>query len=192
MDFKQQTVVLIKPDGVKRGLIGEVLTRFEKAGLKPVAMKMISVEAELVGKHYADREEYHKTVGTKTLENYQKYGLDAGETLGTMDPIEIGRLVRKWNMEFLTSGPVVAMVLAGENAVEIVRKMIGHTFPQVAAPGTIRGDLSIESAMGSNLEKRSTRNLIHASGSVEEADFEKQLWFKKSEIYAYKRVEESL
>jgi len=173
-------------------LIGEILARFEKVGLKIVASKMVWVDADTVGKHYQDDEEYHRSVGTKTLDNYQKYGLDANETLGTTDPVEIGRLVRKWNMEFLSSGPVVAVLFEGENAVEICRKMIGHTFPQVAAPGTIRGDYSVESAMGSNLDKRSTRNLMHASGSVEEAQFERKLWFKEKEIYKYKRVEESL
>ncbi len=126
------------------------------------------------------------------MENYQKYGFDAGETLGTKDPVKIGKMVRKWNMEFLSSGPVVAMLLSGENAVEIVRKMIGHTFPQTANPGTIRGDYSVESAMGSNLAKRSTKNLIHASGSVEEVEFERKLWFKEKEIHQYKRVGEDL
>ncbi len=192
MNFVQKTVVLVKPDGVKRGLVGDILSRFERVSMKIVAMKMVWVDAEVVGKHYADKDEYHMTVGTKTLENYQKYGFDAGETLGTKDPVEIGKLVRKWNMEFLSSGPVVAMLLSGENAVEIVRKMIGHTFPQVAAPGTIRGDYSFESAMGSNLAKRSTKNLIHASGSVEEAEFETKLWFRENEIYDYKRVGEDL
>lgn len=192
MSFLQKTVVLIKPDGVKRGLVGQILERFEKVGLKLVAMKMIWVDGELVGKHYQDDEDYHKSVGVKTLENYAKYGFDANETLGVTDPIEIGRLVRKWNMEFLSSGPVVAMIIEGENAVEIVRKMVGHTFPQSAVPGTIRGDYSIESAMGSNISKRATRNLIHASGKPEEAEFEMKLWFKENEIYKYKRIEENL
>lgn len=192
MDFVQQTVVLIKPDGVKRGLVGEMIARFERVGLKIVAAKMVWEDADMVGKHYQDDEEYHRSVGTKTLDNYRKYGLDAHETLGTNDPVEIGKLVRKWNMEFLSSGPVIAVLLEGENAVEICRKMIGHTFPQVADPGTIRGDYSVESAMGSNLDKRSTRNLMHASGNVEEAEFERKLWFKEKEIYKYKRVGEDL
>ncbi len=190
MDFVQKTVVLVKPDGVKRGLVGEIFTRFERVGLKMVALKMVWVDAALVGEHYKDDVDYHRVVGVKTLESYSKYGFDAGETLGTADPLEIGRLVRKWNMDFLSSGPVVAMLLEGENSVEIVRKMTGHTFPQVAEPGTIRGDLGLESAMASNLKKRSTKNLIHASGTVEEAEFERKLWFREKEIYDYKRVGE--
>ena len=190
MDFVQQTVVLVKPDGVKRGLVGEILTRFEKVGLKIVAMKLVWVDADLVGKHYQDNNEYHRVVGVKTLETYQKYGVDVGETLGTSDPLEIGKLVRKWNMEFLSSGPVMAMVLEGENAVDVVRKMTGHTFGQVALPGTIRGDLAMESAQGANLKKKSVYNLIHASGNAEEAEFERKLWFHEKEIYTYKRVGE--
>ena len=107
----EQTVVLIKPDGVRKGIIGEVLARFERVGLKLVASKMIWVDKTFVGKHYKDDDAYHKSVGEKTLENYQKYGMDAKENLGTKNPIEIGQIVRKWNMEFLSSGPVFAMLL---------------------------------------------------------------------------------
>lgn len=186
----EKTVVLIKPDGVKRGLVGEILARFERVGLKTVALKMVQVNQELVGKHYADDERWYRSVGEKTLENYQQYGYDPGEELGTVDPCEIGRLVRKWNMEFLSSGPVVAILLAGHQAVEIVRKLVGATYPQLALPGTIRGDYSAESPILANTQKRSVKNLVHASGSVEEAKFEETLWFHQGEIYQYKRVGE--
>ncbi|KKU18949.1 MAG: Nucleoside diphosphate kinase [Candidatus Saccharibacteria bacterium GW2011_GWA2_46_10] len=188
----EHTVVLIKPDGVKRGLVGEILSRFEKVGLKIVAAKMAWVDQDLVGKHYKDDEDYHRSVGVKTLENYQKYGLDASETLGTLDPVEVGRMVRKWNMGYLSSGPVVAIVLEAHDAVSLVRKMTGHTFPQNAQPGTIRGDLAHEAPLTANIKKRSTMNLIHASGSVEEAKFEEELWFRENEIHSYKRLEELL
>lgn len=181
----EQTIVLIKPDGVKKGIMGEVLARFERVGLKLVAAKLIWVNETMVGKHYPEKKDYLKSVGEKTLENYLKYGLDAGENLGTKDPIKIGQLVRKWNMQFLSSGPVFAMLLEGSNAVMIVRKIVGHTFPSEAPPGTIRGDFSLDSAYDSNLQKRTTRNIIHASGSKEEAEFEKKLWFKRSEIFKY-------
>jgi nucleoside-diphosphate kinase len=186
MDFVQRTVVLVKPDGVKRGLVGEILSRFERAGLKIVSMKMIWVEQDFVGKHYRDNEDYHRSVGEKTLETYEKYGMDPHESLGTSDPVEIGRKVRKMNMDSLTVGPVVAILLEGWNAIEIVRKMAGHTFPQAASPGTIRGDFSIDSAMVANLAKRATQNLIHASGNKEEAEFERKLWFKEKDIYKYR------
>ncbi|MCJ7805619.1 nucleoside-diphosphate kinase [Patescibacteria group bacterium] len=183
--MKDETVVLIKPDGVRKGIIGEIMARFERVGLKIAAAKMIWVDKTFVGKHYQDKDAYHKTVGTKILENYQKFGLDANESLGTKDPVKIGRMVRNWNMEFLSSGPVFAMLLEGPDAVLIVRKIVGSTFPADALPGTIRGDFSLDSAYISNLQRRTTQNVIHASGSKEEAEFEKKLWFKNSEIYKY-------
>ena len=181
----EQTVVLIKPDGIERGIVGEILTRFERVGLKLNAAKLIWVGRTLVGKHYSNDEAYLKSVGGKTLENYSKYGLDPNENLGLSDPVEIGRIVRKWNMNFLSSGPVFAILLEGPNAVAVVRKIVGHTFPLEAIPGTIRGDFSSDSAYDSNLQKRTTRNLIHASGTPAEAKFEKKLWFKRGEIYDY-------
>lgn len=179
----EQTVVLIKPDGVKRGIAGDILSRFERVGLKICAAKLIWVDKTTVGKHYKDDSAYHKSVGEKTLENYQKYGIDPGENLGTKDPVKIGKLVRKWNMEFLSSGPVFAILLEGHGAIAVVRKIVGHTFPSEALPGTIRGDYSLDSSFDANIQKRTVRNLIHASGSAEEAEFEKKLWFKKKEIY---------
>ena len=180
-----KTVVLIKPDGVRKGIVGNVISRFERVGLKIVASKMIWVDKTFVGKHYKDDDEYHKTVGQKTLENYLKYGLDAKENLGTNDPVEIGRTVRNWNMEFLSSGPVIALLLEGPDAVVIVRKIVGHTFPSEALPGTIRGDFALDSAYQSNLQKRTTQNIVHASGNNEEAEFERKLWFKEEEIFEY-------
>ena len=185
LNSMEQTVVLVKPDGVKKGIIGQVLSRFERVGLKPVAVKMIWVDKTFVGKHYKDDVKYHKTVGEKTLENYQKYGVDPKENLGTKDPVEIGRMVRKWNMEFLSSGPVVAMLIEGPGSVFLVRKIVGHTFPAEALPGTVRGDFALDSAFLSNLQKRTTQNIVHASGSLEEAQFERKLWFKENEIYSY-------
>ena len=111
--------------------------------------------------------------------------MDPGETLGTKDPVKIGQLVRRWNMEFLSSGPVMALLLEGPDAVIIVRKLVGHTFPSDALPGTIRGDFSLDSAYLSNLQKRTTQNVVHASGSKEEAEFEKKLWIRRNEIYSY-------
>ena len=181
----EQTVVLVKPDGVKKKVVGEVVARFERVGLNIVAMKMVWVDKTFVGKHYSDDESYLKSVGEKTLENYKKYGLDPKEKLGLADPVEIGRMVRKWNMDFLSSGTVVAILLEGPEAVLIARKLIGHTFPLEAMPGTIRGDFSLDSALQSNIQKRTTQNIIHASGSPEEAAFEKKLWFKEDEIYSY-------
>jgi nucleoside-diphosphate kinase len=179
------TVVFIKPDGVRRRVIGELVSRFERVGLKIAAAKLIWVDKAFVGKHYKNDRAYHKSVGVKALETYKKYGLDPGESLGTKDPVRIGKMVRKWNMEFLSSGPVFTLLLVGSEAVMIARKMIGHTFPSEAAPGTIRGDFSLDSGLQANIHKRTTQNIVHASGSKEEAEFERKLWFKENEIYSY-------
>jgi len=189
----EQSLVLVKPDGVKRGLAGEIITRFEKAGLKIVAMKMIWVDKEFAGKHYPEeRTELLEGIGKKTLETYEKYGKDPGEELGTKDALEIGRMVNRWNMDFLSSGPVVAILLEGPHAIENVRMVVGATLPVFADPGTIRGDYSLDSPALANERKRSVHNLVHASGNSEEAEYEKQLWFRNEEIQDYKRVDEDI
>ena len=185
-----QSVVLIKPDGVKRGLIGEIVARFEKTGIKIVAMKMVWVDESIAFKHYGVNDEWFEKVGEKTKNFYVENGLDKGEKLLEMSNKEIGKLVQKWNVDFLTEGPVVAILLEAPGVVPIVRKMVGATYPQDALPGTIRGDYSIESPFVSNTNKRSVRNLIHASGTNEEAQIERELWFKESEIHQYKKVGE--
>ena len=188
----ERTVVLIKPDGVKRGLIGEILSRFEKAGLKIVGMKMVWVDFDLAEKHYPKDKDYLTALGKKSLETYQKYGKDPKEKLGTKDPARIGKMVRSWFANYLTSGPVVAVLLEGNHAIDQVRTMIGHTLPNLAAPGTIRGDYSTDSPVLANAAKRAVKNLVHASGTPQEAKFEEQLWFKKDEIHSYKRAEEEV
>lgn len=188
----EQTVVLIKPDGVKRGLVGEITSRFEKAGLKIVAMKMVWVTKDHVAEHYTDKEDFLRGMGNKTLETYEKYGKDPNEELGTNDALEIGKMIREWNMEFLSSGPVVAMVIEGIHAVDTVRKIVGSTLPNFAEPGSIRGTYSIDSPALANDKKRAVRNMIHASGEVEEAEFEIKLWFKEDEIFSYKRGDEEV
>lgn len=186
----ETTVVIIKPDGVKRGIVGDILSRFERVGLKLVAAKLIWVDKTTVGRHYKDDKTYHKSVGEKTLTNYKEYGLDPNETLGSDNPVKIGQLIRRWNMDFLSSGPVFVTLLEGPGVIKLVRKIVGSTFPADAPPGTIRGDYSLESAYLANTQKRTVQNLIHASGSSEEAKFERKLWFKEKEIYKYKRVGE--
>lgn len=184
--LKEQTIVLIKPDGVKRGLIGKVLTRFEESGLKIVALKMVWIDKEMAQKHYPDsRTELLTGIGKKTLETYEKYGRDTEEELGTKDPLEIGRMVNKWNIEFVTEGPVVAILLEGLHAIDNVRMIAGNTLPTFAEPGTVRGDYSVDSPALANAEQRAVRNIMHASGIPEEAKYEKQLWFHNDEIQEY-------
>ncbi len=191
---KEKTIVLIKPDGVKRGLIGEVISRFEKMGLKVRAMKMVWVDKSVAAKHYPeDRTELMEAIGKKTLDTYEKYGRDPKEEFGEMTALEIGKMVNKWNIDFIISGPMVAILLEGVHAIDNVRMLAGHTLPVFATPGTIRGDFSIDSPALANVKGRAVHNIMHASGNLEEAKYEEQLWFKKGDLVDdYKRTDEEV
>lgn len=177
MQMQERTLVIIKPDAYKRGLTGAILARFEQRGLTLEEIRVSHDEHEILEDHYPRSEEWLSTVGGKTLTDYAKLGISAKEQLGTDDPAEIGRTVRKWLVEFMLSGPVVPMVLSGNRAIETVRKIVGHTLPVMAVPGTIRGDYSSDSADLANDELRPVLNLVHASGDPEEAAREIKLWF---------------
>ena len=189
----EKTLVVLKPDAILRGVGSEILSRFEKAGLKMIGAKMVTVTKELAEKHYpSDRHEWIEQIGHKTLANYKKLEADVKKLLGTDDPKEIGKMARVWLLEYITSGPVLAVVLEGPHAVELVRKIVGHTLPLESAPGTIRGDYSFDSSLLANTAKRAIKNLVHASGSLDEADYEIPLWFEPSELVKYKRVDEDV
>jgi len=191
---QEKTVVLIKPDGVKRALVGDVISRFEKMGLKIIGLKMVWADKTLAKQHYPEsRTELMKAIGQKTLKTYEKYGRDPKEEFGQKTPEEIGKMVNKWNIEFITSGPVVAILLEGIHAIDNVRMIAGNTLPVFADPGTVRGDYSIDSPALANTRKRAVHNIIHASGNAEEAKYEEQLWFKKGDIVDnYGRVDEEV
>lgn len=183
---------MIKPDGVKRGLIGEIIARIEQRGLKIIALQMFQATKEQLTRHYADSEANLKAMGEKTLATYQKYGLDPVKEIGTGDPVKIGKMVHGWITDFMTSGPIIKIVVQGLHAVEMVRKLVGNTMPSQAEMGTVRGDYSVDSAVLANAQKRGIRNLVHASGNLAEAESEIQLWFKNNEIHEYKRAEEDI
>ncbi|MCS7171956.1 MAG: nucleoside-diphosphate kinase [Armatimonadetes bacterium] len=188
----ERTLLVVKPDGVQRGLVGEILGRLERAGLKIVGLKMLRASRGLLEQHYPDREDFLRTLGTKTKEAFETYGLDVRERMGTEDLVEIGARVRSWLIEFMASGPVVAAVIEGVHAVSAVRKLVGKTLPIFADPGTIRGDFSTDSPALANLELRPVRNLVHASGTLEEAAHEIGLWFAEEEIHPYRRADEGV
>jgi len=189
---EEKTLVLIKPDGVKRGLVGEIIRRIEQRGLKVVALTMFQATGKEFTKHYSDSESNLRAMGEKTLATYHKYGLDAVKEIGTDDPVKIGRMVHGWIVDFMTSGPIVKMVVQGLHAVEMVRKLVGNTMPAQAEMGTIRGDFSVDSAVLANSQKRGIRNIVHASGNIAEAETEISLWFSSDEIFEYKRAEEDI
>lgn len=186
------TFVIIKPDGVKRGLIGEITSRIEKTGLKIIAIEMDKPSRDKINDHYPKDDAWMTRIGNKALAVYEKYGYDPVETLGTNDPLAIGKMAREWTIEYVSSGPIVKMVVQGIHARDMVRKMAGATSPAVSEMGTIRGDYSVDSALAANMEKRAIHNLIHASETIEEAEHEIEHWGMKKKIFPYKRVEEDL
>jgi len=188
-DNKQEkTLVIVKPDGVQRSLIGEVIKRYEQCGLKLVALKMMIPSEELALAHYSTDPEWAFKTGTKAIEAAKA----RGEDLGTDDPILYAEGIRTTLKSFLSSGPVVVMVWQGMNAVGVIRKITGSTEPLSSNPGTIRGDYTIDSYSAANADVRSVRNIIHSSGSVEEAKTEINVWFKKNEILNYRLVSEEI
>ena len=183
---EEKTYVMVKPDGVRKGLIGEVIKRFEQRDLKIVALEMFTPTRDQVDHHYPQDEKWITRLGEKTATTYEKYGYDLNE-LGTTDLLEIGKMVREWLLDFMTSAPMVRMVVQGLHAVDVVRKIAGPTMPYVADMGTIRGDFSIDSPALANKEKRAVMNIIHASETTEEAEHEIKYWFGNSPIHLYKR-----
>ena len=179
----EKTLVLLKPDAVSRGLVGEIISRFEKAGLKLLAAKMVTPTEDMANKHYpTERREFIEGMGNKTLDTYKEVGIDPHSDLGTADAHEIGLRIQGWMVGFITSGPLMAMILEGQDAISKVRQMVGHTIPAKADAGTIRGDYSDDTPAIANKEKRPILNLVHASGDKEEAEFEINLWFTSDEL----------
>lgn len=160
---KEKTLILIKPDGVKRNLIGKIITRFEDAGLKVIGMKMVWSDDKLAKRHYT--EDIAKRHGER---------------------------VRTMQVKYLQEGPVIAMVLEGVEAVTVTRKIIGSTYPNESPPGTIRGDFAHVSKEYANPRNLNVRNLVHASGNASEAKEEIDLWFKPNELHSYKTVHDMI
>ena len=155
----EQTLVIVKPDGVIRGLIGEVIKRFEQRGLKIIGIKMLHAEKNFAEQHY-------------TEEIAQKHG----------------KKVRDMLLAYITEGPVVAFVVEGIHAVDVVRKIVGSTYPSEAPLGTIRGDYAHISKNYANATNKDVRNIVHASGNSAEAKIEINLWFSGDELFKYKTV----
>ncbi len=185
---KEKTFVLIKPDGVRKGLIGEIIKRLEQRDLKVVALTMFQPTKDDIDNHYPKDEEWIHRLGGKTLSTYEKYGIDPKEKLGTEDQTEIGKMVRGWVVDYMVSAPLVKMVIQGVHAVGMVRKIAGPTLPSDADMGTIRGDFSVDSPAVANSEHRAVMNIVHASETEEEAEHEIKHWFGKDfEPFEYKR-----
>ncbi len=179
----ERTFVMVKPDGVERGLIGEIIGRFEKRGLKLIALKMVKPTLEHINDHYPKDETWIARLGDKGFNVFKEYGLDPKVVMGTDNNLEAGKKVRQWLIDFMTEAPVVAMVIEGVHAIDMIRKITGSTLPNKAEIGTIRGDYSVDSPAAANLNLRAVKNLVHASETKEEAANEISHWFSEEEIY---------
>ncbi len=189
----ERTFCMVKPDGVMRGAIGDVIHRFEKVGLKIVALKMLTPTKEQVRKHYPMSDEaWVERLGDKAISGFDPLDVTVEEVLGTNDRKILGHNVTESLVDYLTSGPVVAMVIEGIQAIDMVRKLCGHTLPFKADVGTIRGDYSVDSPSIANAENRSIHNIIHASENAAEASNEITLWFKNERIPSYSLTSENV
>ena len=182
---KQKALLIIKPDGVQRGLIGKIIARFEQVGLKIIGLKFEMASKEKVVAHYPETEAWFAKVGQRTLTNYEKKGLDARKVFKTNDAVAIGKIVKGWLITYFQESPVFMCVVEGYDCIEIVRKLSGNTIPVLAAPGTIRGDFSHDTIDLANEQNRPLRNIIHASDTPEDGEKEVNLWFKKEELFNY-------
>jgi len=185
---EEKTLIIIKPDGIQRNLIGEIISRYERVGLKVVAMKMMHATEDLIKNHYTLDPGWFKSVGEKGIKGL----LDKGMQPESMDPDVMAHAVLRRLVVYMTSGPIIAIVLQGAHAVKIVRKITGGTEPLTSDVGTIRGDYVLDSYSMSNDDDRAVRNLVHASGSVKEAEDEIKHWFKDEEIMKYVLVNDEV
>ena len=185
---EEKTFIIIKPDGVRKGLIGEIISRFERRDLKVVALEMFHPSRKEMDNHYPKDEKWIRRLGEKTMATYAKYGHDVKKDFGTSDLVRVGKTVRGWLIDFMSSAPMIKMVVQGVHAVDMVRKIVGPTMPYLAEMGTIRGDFSNDSPLNANVERRSVYNLVHASETPDEAKHEIHHWFgKNAPLYKYKR-----
>ena len=176
----ERTLILAKQDAIHRGLVGEIIKRFEQKGMRLAAMKLLIATKKILEQHYTKDEVMQTETGERTIKTWQAQGRKVTET-----PLEIGNRIRQWNIDALKDKPVVALVLEGFHAVEVGRKIVGHTEPRQALPGTIRGDFSAESYELADFRQRVLINLAHASGKVSEAERELKAWFTEKEIVDY-------
>ena len=175
---EERTLILMKPDVLQRQIVGEILSRFERKGFKMVAVKMLNATKAQVGEHYTSEEQYLIETGEKA-----KKGAEArGQDVSNWNSLEWGKIIRERNIAYLTCGPILAVVLEGPSVVSSVRKVLGSTSPADGDVGTIRADYSFDSYALADVVARSTRTMLHASDSPENAQREIKIWFKDNEI----------
>jgi nucleoside-diphosphate kinase len=184
---KEQTLVIIKPDGVQRSLIGEIIKRIEQTGLKLVAMKFGSATEDQCWSHYNKDDAWYEEKGQITVKNRTEQNLPVEKPA-----IEYGKDIMRGNVSYMTCCPLIFMIWEGNKAVGIVKKIVGGTEPLTSDVGTIRGDLTIDSYDLANADGRAVRNTIHCSDQVDEAQREIKIWFNENEILNYRLVAEQI
>lgn len=184
---KERSLVILKPDAIQRGLIGELIKRIERSGLKLIALKMVNATEDQCWTHYNKDDSWFKEKGEKVAENRKARGLELEK-----EPIKYGKDIIKALVKFMTCGPVVPMIIEGNQAVVIIKKLVGGTEPTTSDVGTVRGDLTVDSYELANMGERAIRNLMHCSDKVEEAEREIDIWFNKEEILSYKLAMEKI
>ena len=184
---KERSLVIIKPDGVQRALIGSIVNRFERTGLKFVAMKLLVPTKEQCWTHYNKDEEWFLKKGARIVEDRKAHSMPIEK-----EALEYGKDIIQANVDFFTSGPVLAVVIEGNQSVAIVKKIVGGTEPTTSDVGTVRGDFTVDSYALSSLDNRAVRNLVHCSDSPEEAEREIPIWFEKNELINYRLVGEQI
>lgn len=184
---QERTFVILKPDTIQRSMIGEVIKRFERTGLKCTAMKMFTADEARLLAHYNKDDAWFLKKGQRTVEDMIAQGREV-----TKEPIEYGKDIIRTIVHYMTAAPVVAMVWEGNESVAVITKLVGTTEPKTSDVGTIRGDYTVDSYSHSSYENRSVRNLIHCSESPEEAEREIALWFKEDEIMQYITAQERI
>ncbi len=184
---QERTFVILKPDTVQRSLMGEVIKRFEQTGLKCTAMKMFIADEARLFKHYNKDEAWFLKKGTGIVENLKAAGKPVEK-----EAIEYGKDIIRANANYMSAAPVVAMVWEGNQAVAVIKKIVGSTEPATSDVGTIRGDYTIDSYAHSAYEDRAVRNLIHCSDAPEEAEREIELWLTEGEMMQYVTAQERI
>lgn len=183
----ERSFIIIKPDGVQRSFIGEIIHRVERTGLKVIGMKMIVASKDQCWSHYNKDDAWFLEKGTRIIQERELRGDKVTKSASDYGRDIIGKLVR-----FMTSGPVVIIAVEGNRAVGIVKKIVGSTEPLTSDVGTIRGDLTLDSYGLADVDDRAVRNLIHCSDKPEEAEREIKIWFKTEELIKYKTIQERM
>ncbi len=184
---KERTLVILKPDAVQRGLIGEIIKRIENTGLKLVAIKMVNATSDQLWKHYDKDDEWFLKKGTRTIEERTAMGMPIEK-----EAIEYGKDIIRALVQFMSCGPIVPMIWEGNQAVGIVKKIVGSTEPLSSDGGTLRGDYTLDSYELASLDSRAVRNLIHCSDPVSDAVREIPIWFNENEVLNYRLVAEQI